>query len=237
MAATAAHEAATLDSLPHADIPAPRVIASTTETSDGRHPAILMTRAAGTVFLTPRDPRDWVGQLAAVLARIHAADIDAPRWSGWTDPDALSVPPWTSDRALWRSAHVAVREAAARAETLDAFLHGDFQHFNVLWSRGRLTSVIDWTFGAHGPCDIDVGHCRLNVAVLFSSDLAEDFLAAYEAAAGRRVEPGWDLRALMSYDQHWKRFIPIQVAGRTPVDTAGMDARIEATVRAAVRRL
>ncbi len=69
------------------------------------------------------------------------------------------------------------------------------------------------------------------------SQLADEFLAAYEFEAGRRVDPGWDLRALMSYDHQWKQFIPIQVAGRTSVDTAGMDARIEATVRAAVRRL
>lgn len=237
MSATAAHEAATLESIARSNIPAPKVIAVTTDARDGRHPAILMTKAAGSVFLTPHDPKAWVGQLAGVLARIHAAGVDAPRWKGWTDPDALIVPPWTNDPALWRAAHVAVRDAAANVAAMDSFLHGDFQHFNVLWSRSCLTSVIDWTFGSRGPCDIDVGHCRLNLAVLFSPDLAEEFLAAYESEAGRRVDPGWDLRALMSYDQDWKRFIPIQVAGRAPVDADGMDARIEHTVRAAVRRL
>ena len=58
------------------------------------------------------------------------------------------------------------------------FTHGDYQHFNVLWSRGRLSALVDWSSACVAPADLDVGHCRLNLAVLFSPEVAEDFRRA-----------------------------------------------------------
>lgn len=71
------------------------------------------------------------------------------------------------------------------------FVHGDYQHFNVLWSRGRLSALVDWSATRIAPpdVDVDVSHCRLNLAVLFSVEVAERFRHAYESEAGRRVEP------------------------------------------------
>ncbi|MCW2936210.1 MAG: hypothetical protein JWM19_7172 [Actinomycetia bacterium] len=63
----------------------------------------------------------------------------------------------------------------------------------LLWRRGRLTGVVDWATSCTGPADFDVGHCRLNLAVLFGADWAERLRLAYEAEAGRAVDPWWDL--------------------------------------------
>jgi aminoglycoside phosphotransferase (APT) family kinase protein len=115
--------------------------------------------------------------------------------------------------------------------------HGDFQHFNLLWARGRLTGVVDWSVASLGPPEIDVGHCRLNLAVLFSADRAERFRLAYGAETGRSTDPWWDLHALASYGDGWRHFIPIQVGGRVPVDTGGMTGRVEQLVESALRRL
>ena len=38
-------------------------------------------------------------------------------------------------------------------------------------------------------------------------------------------------------DEQWRRFIPVQVAGRAPVDTAGMTSRVEDLLEATLGRL
>jgi aminoglycoside phosphotransferase (APT) family kinase protein len=112
--------------------------------------------------------------------------------------------------------------------------HGDYQHFNVLWRDGTLTGVVDWPSARVGNRGTDVGHCRLNLAVLLGPGAAREHLAAYERAAGLRVDRQADLRALLCFDLEWREFIPRQVAGRAPVDLAGMPDRVTATVRDAL---
>jgi hypothetical protein len=51
------------------------------------------------------------------------------------------------------------------------------------------------------------------------------------------VDPWWDLHALASYGDAWRRFIPVQVDGRAPVDIAGMTTRVEEVLTATLRRL
>jgi hypothetical protein len=106
----------------------------------------------------------------------------------------------------------------------------------VLWSRGRLSALVDWSSSRIGPPDIDVGHCRLNLAVLYSAAVAERFRLAYESHAGRRVEPWWDIHELLAYDDSWRAFIPVQVASRAPVDVRGMTRRVEELLANALAR-
>ena len=148
-------------------------------------------------------------------------------------PDGRHGPPWTG----WPTAGLrdAAREAASGPLVDEEVLvHGDYQHFNVLWSDGRLSGVVDWPNGATGNRGSDVGHCRLNLAVLFDAETAADYLTMYERAAGVRVDRRADLRALLCFDLEWQRFIPRQVAGRAPLDLAGMPGRVAAAVRSAL---
>jgi hypothetical protein len=85
-----------------------------------------------------------------------------------------------------------------------------------MWARGRLTGAVDWAFASTGPPAIDVGHCRLNLAVLFGADRAGQFGLADEAETGRRVDPWWDLHALACYGDAWRRFIPLQASRPLP---------------------
>ena len=107
----------------------------------------------------------------------------------------------------------------------------------MLWSDGRLTGVVDWPNAATGNRGSDVGHCRLNLAVLFDAETAADYLVAYERAAGAPVDRRADLRALLCFDLEWQQFIPQQVAGRAPLDLAGMPGRVTAAIRQAVEGL
>ena len=107
----------------------------------------------------------------------------------------------------------------------------------MLWSRERLTGVVDWVEACVGPPEIDVGHCRLNLAVLFSADVADRFREMYQAESGHRVDAFWDIHALLSYGPDWKDFLPIQIDGRAPLDVAGMTRRVEDVLDRSLRRL
>jgi len=161
-----------LRGLESTDIPAPRVLAVDPTGESTGVPALLMTRVPGRKDLTPTDPKAWLRQIAGMAARIHELDVDAePYW--WKKRD-VPVPPWASRPADWRAAADLVRGPAPAHEV--RFAHGDYQHFNFLWQRGRLTGVVDWVVACRGPADVDVGHCRLNLAVLYSAELAAAFL-------------------------------------------------------------
>lgn len=229
-------EAGTLAQLAATGVPAPELIALDPDGvgNDGV-PALLMTRLPGRIDLTPADPQRWLGQLAAMLPVIHSAPVEAPTFDPWIDPPTLTPPAWSRHPDLWAQAIRLVRQQPSGYRP--TFLHRDFQHFNVLWSRGRLTGVIDWVEASTGPPDIDVGHCRLNLAVLFAPQWAQAFLERYEVESGRIVDPYWDLVALLGYLPGWGSFIQVQAGSRAVLDKAGMHGRVDALLSAAMRRV
>jgi aminoglycoside phosphotransferase (APT) family kinase protein len=229
-----ASETAVLTALERSDLPAPRLIGSTTDAAHGG-PAVLMTRVPGHVQLMPRDRERWLLQMARTLTRIHALDIHARPFESWLDGSRPSPLPDASRPDVWREAIALVAEEHRPTRT--CFIHRDYQHFNLLWSREQLTGVIDWVEASIGPPDVDVGHCRLNLTVLFSAEVAERFRQMYEAEAGRKVDPWWDVHALLSFGPDWKRFLPIQIDGRAPLDVDGMTSRVEDVLERTLRRL
>ena len=231
-----AAEAAVLTALERSDVPAPHLIASTGDKAAGG-PALLMTRVPGRVFLMPRDREHWLRQMAEMLARIHEVKITGATGAGfesWLDAGQLTPPADASRVDIWREAFALVAEP--RRTTRTCFIHRDYQHFNLLWSRERLTGVVDWSGAGVGPPGVDVGHCRLNLTLLFSAQLAERFRELYEAASERAVDPYWDVHALLSYGPDWKNFLPLQIDGRAPLEVTGMTRRMEDVLRLALRR-
>src|SRR5262249_45569815 len=155
-----------LDGAIAAGLPVPELLAVSPDGAGaGGHPAILMSRLRGHVDLSPADPGAWLRQIAAAAARVHSAPVDAPAFESWLDPADLRAPASASRPGLWRTMISVLREKGGSRDT--CFIHRDFQHFNFLWTRGQLTGVVDWGFASAGPPSIDVGHCRLNLAVLF----------------------------------------------------------------------
>lgn len=228
-------EARVLQLLERTDIPAPRLLAvSEGDETDGVA-AVLMSRVPGRMDLTPSDPDAWLRQMAATLTRIQALNWDFPAYEPRPRPKPDAVPAWVERPSVWRDALTVVQSPPPK--TTPCFTHGDFQHFNVLWSRGRLSGVVDWVDPVVSSPDVDVAHCRLNLTILYGPELAERFRHAYEAEAGRRVEPWWDLQRLTGYGPDWQQFIPLQVAGRAPVDIAGMTRRVEQSMESALSRL
>lgn len=227
-------ETAILTKLEGSNIPAPRLIGSIADAALGG-PAVLMTRVPGDVLLMPRDRERWLRQMAEMLARIHALALDGDPFESWLDRSQLTVPADASRADVWRDAIAIVAEERAPARS--CFVHRDYQHFNLLWSGERLTGVVDWCEACVGPPEIDVGHCRLNLTVLFSADVADRFRAIYEAESGHRIDDWWDVHALLSYGPSWQHFLPTQIDGRAPLDVEGMTARMEEVLTRALRRL
>lgn len=228
-------EARTLRALAPSDVPSPRLVAADPSGEESGAPALLMTRLPGRMLLTPRDPASWSRQIARALPHIHALPLDTSPVIGPRDVGSLEPPDWARDPTIWRAAIAAAQQPSPVCQP--CFVHGDFQHFNLVWSRERLRGIVDWTFSGLGVPERDVGHCRLNLAILWGAEAAEDFRRCYESEAGRRVDPYWDLHAALGFLPGWGHIIQTQAGRRLRVDTAGINGRVEDLVATILERL
>lgn len=238
-----AREAAALAAVRGHGVPAPELLAMDEDGAETGFRCTLTTALAGQPVLNPADLPAWLGQLANTQAAIHA--VPKHRQTQWDEgygdgaptpsPDRYGIRyrplEWLVDSGLREAAREAASGPLGHERVL---VHGDYQHFNILWGDGRLTGVVDWPNGGTGNRGSDVGHCRLNLAVLFDAKTSGDYLVMYERAAGSRMDRRADLRALLCFDLDWQRFIPHQVAGRAPLDVPGMPDRVAAAVRGAL---
>lgn len=234
----AKREGQVLDALSRRVFPAPRLVGVSEGAETDGVPAVLMTRVPGHVLLTPRNPDAWMGQIAEVLPRLHGLDVSAEDQEPEAQREAFPAPDWVTRTAIWDAAQrVLVCPPPRRPASEGCFIHNDFQLYNLLWQRERLTGVVDWTRPGVGSPDLDVAHCRLNLAVLYSVDWAERFRLAYEATAGRKVEPWFDLLRITRFTSDWQRFIPVQTGGRIAVDVVGMPTRVEELIATVLKRI
>jgi aminoglycoside phosphotransferase (APT) family kinase protein len=155
----------------------------------------LTSRLPGAADLAPGDRSAWASQLGSALARIHAVpashaaglpSLFQRREAGAT-LEALSGPAAGPVATDWESL------------TSGPFvlLHGDYYSGNTVWDGGTLTGVVDWPCATAGPPGFDVGWCRLDLYLLYDKQVADTFLASYEAALGTSRDPlSWDLWAV-----------------------------------------
>ncbi len=171
---------------------------------------------------------DFAGQLAAALARLHAAEftlVDAPYLADIAGVAARKVAAWptTVDESL---SEAAIRTALARIwpppqSNRSVLLHGDYWPGNTLWRDGTLVSVVDWEDAVLGDPLADVGNTRMEIGMLFGAAAASDFTRAYRA-----LMPDVDMTAL----PHWDLYASLRHAGRMgewgllPADLARLQA-------------
>ena len=201
------------------DVPAPEVVAVD-------RPGLLMRKLPGRIDLAPRDPGSWLQQMADRLRSIHAIPPVPGAVHDRTHRDVgdRRPPEWSAHPQVWERA-LEVIAAGPPAGGATSFVHGDYQHFNMLWSRGRLTGIVDWSSHAARPPSRDLGHCRLNLVILYGSEAADDFLRRY----GGPVDPWWDLWETVIFLPSWAGTITRQVGTRLgrPVDADAMHRRID----------
>lgn len=230
-------EVGILQALSHTRIPAPDAVAwDPAGGVSGGTPAILMTRLPGHIHLAPSHPDYWVRELARCLATIHSVSLDLPAFAPRFLSEPLAVPTWTSRPGLWSDAISLVR--GPHPTFARHVVHTDFQHFNVLWQRERITGVVDWAGAVgDGPAEVDVAHCCLNLAVLWNADWAERFRSVYEDEVGHALNAWWEVATLMRYLPGWNGFIQIQAGRRAVIDLAGMHGRVEELLANTLQRV
>ncbi len=140
----------------------------------------MISRLPGRADITPEDPSGFARQLGETLARIHAtpAGLVARFRLAWSGPGHRARP-WTGQAA----GVVADRWAELAAEPA-ALAHCDYWSGNTVWQDGTLSGVVDWSGAAFGPRSLDLGWGRLDLVLLYDERIADEFVAAYQAAAG-----------------------------------------------------
>lgn len=155
-----------------------------------KQPTSLISWIDGLPDITPADPGEWARELGRGLAAMHAvpterlAELPSLFDRGGGSQRTLTGPLAAEVRSRWQ-------EVVASPQVLS---HGDYWSGNVVWRDGKLKGIVDWSSAARGPGGFDLGWCRLDLVLLFDERIADEFLAAYEAATGQPVgEIGlWD---------------------------------------------
>jgi aminoglycoside phosphotransferase (APT) family kinase protein len=188
------------------------------------YPTSLVSRLDGQADITPTEPRAWARELGRALAAVHTVPTER-----------LAELPSVFDRHGGSEELLAGPSAAEvrsrRSEIVsspEVLTHGDYWSGNVVWRNGRLTGIVDWSGGARGPRGFDLGWCRLDLVLLFDEQIADDFLAAYEAAIGQAVGEArlWDCWAVARSDDIVGSWVPNYLPlGRADLDEAELRRR------------
>lgn len=200
---TADRESRILELLAGTPVPAPRLVAADPSGAACDVPALLITRLPGRPPGRPRDMTSFLEELASVLPLIHAAggraEAVVPSYRRYYEPERLVLPSWVRRPEAWERAIDVVGRPAPLGPT--CFIHRDFHPGNTLWSRGRMTGVIDWTQASWGSPSIDVGHARWNLALEHGPEAADLFLDVYGKLSADVFDqhPYWDLVTLLDF--------------------------------------
>lgn len=217
--AKATLEYKTLEMLRGSGIPAPEPLYLDAEGDMLGIPGIVVTYMPGRQVVAPPDFIAWARTLARMLAKVHSVAYDPARMSFLLDgdqeafwflrlgviPDRMAAHP--DGRAVWEAAR-ALAPSAKRVRPV--LVHFDYWPGNVLWRGGKISAVLDWEEGAQGNPGIDVAYCRMDIAMRGLHGTADEFLAAYEAETGARVQDLglWELAAAVRAMPDPERWVP-----------------------------
>jgi aminoglycoside phosphotransferase (APT) family kinase protein len=176
--------------------PVPEPIAADLESAWFGRPAVVMSRLPGRPDVTPNDADSWVVALAQALTQIHETALDGAAVT--PPPPAETWDPPAGERD--RLAAAAVNAVKARLPTLSSecvFTHGDFHPGNVLWHRGRIRGIVDWSAAGLGARWSELAYCRADVCLLLGPDVADRLADAYADIVGHTSDD------LAVYDLIW----------------------------------
>lgn len=179
---------------------------------------------AGRVRVRSGGREAWLEGFARALAEIHRVALTG------IDLSHLSAEPLKQRRQvieqrLWKdeaerlaseplareAMSVLDRESAGLASTEPCLVHNDYWVGNVLWRRGRVSAIIDWSEAVIGDPAADVGQFSFELGLIGSPEDAVRFQEHYADRAGvlpanlRFVELLVGLAALAKFER-W--FLP-----------------------------
>ena len=195
-----AHEATVLERLAATPVPAPTLVAVDPNGDGCDVPAVLMSAIPGAVDQDAAASAVGCPAMAVALVRIHGVDPGdgvARRYLPFHAGHDVSIPAWAADRGPWREAI-----SLPLPPGVAGFIHRDFHPGNILWDGDALRGVVDWGEACRGPAGVDVGHCRVNLALGHGPEAADRFATAYERAGGA-YDPAWDVVAAIDLLPHY----------------------------------
>jgi len=219
-----AHEKHVLQLMSDSALTVPSCIASL----EHDYQAILMSHVAGSVILKPLRTDSWVNAMAEVLYRIHSHHVVDFGWHyrSWTTTDQLLIPGWAHNPGLWDKALQALESGPCAYKPV--FIHRDFHPVNILWEDNAVSGVVDWVNSCLGPAGVDIAHCRLNLALMFGLEMADDFLSSYRRrCAGYEHDAYWDINAIFGCLPKPEFYRPWQEFGLAKIDQDMLNTRVE----------
>lgn len=197
-------------------------------------PSLVMEAVPGRPDLSPKDPSIYIEDVATTLAEIHATDTTGANGAllrphsvdRWVVPD--DVPQGLISRPVAARVIEALVSNLEKADGGGIVLnHGDFHPGNLLWQRGRLSSVVDWSHTRLGSRWWELAYFRMEVAVLADVRAADRLLERYEAKVDAKSsqQAVWDLFCLynghrwghlwlMGYQEQGRRDLTIDTMSR-----------------------
>lgn len=193
----ALQEAENLDQAEKLSVTTPKLIAFDHKGEVATFPSLLMSKVDGQVNLKPRNLEKWIGQLAQTLVRIH--QLEDPKvthqYFRYFDPDISVNPDWSTKPENWKQTFHYLK-TAQRPDYIPTFIHRDYHPTNVLFNNEEISAVVDWTDSCIGPKQMDIAHCRWNLAMIYGQDTADLFLQAYMTHdPSLQYNSYWDLEA------------------------------------------
>ncbi|MEV0328380.1 aminoglycoside phosphotransferase family protein [Micromonospora echinospora] len=139
-----------------------------------------------------------------------------------------------------------LRAADARLRRLptptgrQVLVHGDLWQGNMLWDGDTLTGIVDWDMAGVGHNGIDLCSLRLDAALMFGGDAADQVLAGWERATGdpARDLAFWDATTALNMPGDMAMFAPaVHDQGRRDLTPATLNERRDVFLRHALGRL
>lgn len=179
-------------------VPSPEPLAFDADGEWFGAPAFVTAKLPGRPELHFDDPVRLYEQIAETILRIASAPTSRlpaavrrpPIARVWKPPEGLRRTP------LVEQAVAKILQLRPRALSQECVMsHGDLHPGNMLWSRRRLSGLVDWGSANLSYRTRDVVYCRTELAILFGVREADRFLATYERVAGKTLEHVrvWDL--------------------------------------------
>jgi Ser/Thr protein kinase RdoA (MazF antagonist) len=181
-------------------VPAPASLALDADGTVAGVAAHLMSRLPGAPLDDGREPGEGhLRAMADLLATIHDQRPAEPfrTFQSWAWEEKCVVPTWSRHPESWRRAFEVLAGPEPAYEP--TFLHRDFSHRNLLWSRDAISGVVDWVETSTGPAWLDAAHAASNLALAYGTRPALELLRRYAAEAGTRADAHWLVMDAVGY--------------------------------------
>jgi aminoglycoside phosphotransferase (APT) family kinase protein len=227
-------------------VAAPRIIGYDIGDAGSGSVALLQTVVPGRSAIPTEPTTTRLRAMGAVAAALRTITVEpSPQLPVRTRPitardfareRATGTDPGT---ALLRHADERLRRHPVPAGDL-VLVHGDLWQGNLMWAGDAVTGLIDWDMAGVGDNGIDLAALRLDAALMFGMDAADQVLAGWADVTGVRPQSlaYWDAVAAQNLPSDLALFLTtIHAQGRADLSAAVLNARRDAFLTAALDRL